>query len=257
MERGEEGGALILSGPGDKASSLRAEAGAAGAVISMRRADGHVGLLAGVAQGTTVLSMVNESGKEILFAGGATDQTGVLRLADAAGNQTAAITSTGGGAFTVKDGAGNAVATLASIGAGKGGVLELLNSAGHAAVMLDSKEDGCGRLMVATATGGPAFVAEASGTAGTISAYRDDRRVAAMGASDNGGLLNLLDLNGQPVVVAGMAQDGQGGALSLRNVRGVAIARMGVDTVSSGEIAVYNSTGTFKKVMSAPLPAKE
>ncbi|MFM8733406.1 MAG: hypothetical protein ACKOGJ_13035, partial [Phycisphaerales bacterium] len=40
--RGADGGAMVLHGAGEKAASLRAEAGAAGAVISMTRSDGEV-----------------------------------------------------------------------------------------------------------------------------------------------------------------------------------------------------------------------
>lgn len=257
LARGEEGGAMILSGPGEAASSLRCEAGGAGAVVSMRRADGSVGFLAGVAHEATLLSMRNQSNKEILFAGGATDQAGVLRLADAAGNETAALTSLGGGGLLLKDGTGGVVASLSSLGASKGGVFELMNGSGHAAASIDCKDDGSGRFVVSASDGSPAFAAEANGTAGTLAAYRDGRRVAAIGAGESGGLLNLLDMNGQPVVVAGMASDGDGGALSLRNLRGVAIARIGVDAVGAGEVAVYNSTATFKKVINAPTAPKE
>jgi hypothetical protein len=257
LARGEEGGALVLSGAGENASSLRAEAGAAGAVLSMRRTDGSVGFLAGVAQGAAVLSMRNQAGKEILFAGGAQDQAGVLRLADGAGNEAAALTTSQGGGLLLKDGAGNAVASVASLGAGKGGILEIMNGDGHAIASMDAKDDGAGRLVVAGADGAPAFAAEASGRAGTVAAYRDGRRMAALGAGETGGLLNLLDGSGQPVVVAGMASDGDGGALSLRNRRGVAIARIGVDLVGAGEVAVYNSTATYKRVISAPVPPKE
>ncbi len=255
VTRGEEGGAMILSGAGESASSMRAEAGAAGAVISMRRADGEVGLIAGVAQGASVLSMKNTDGKEILYAGGATDQTGMIRIADAAGNESASLVAGDGGRLLLKDGAGAIVASLASAGAGKGGVFELMNATGVAAVSMDTKEDGGGRFMVGTHTGSPAFVAEATGMAGTLAAYMNDRRVAAIGAGQTGGLINLLDGNGQPLLVAGAAADGDGGAISVRNGRGVQIARMGVDAASAGEVAVYNSTASMKKIIEAPKPA--
>lgn len=257
LARGEEGGALILSGPGETASSLRAEAGGAGAVVSMRRADGSVGFLAGVAQGASVLSMRNPAGKEVLYAGATAEHAGVLRLADAAGNEAAAVTTSQGGALLLKDGAGHAVASMASLGAGKGGVLELMNGTGAATTVLDCKDDGSGRWVLSSGTGSPAFAVEAAGEAGTMAAYRDGRRVAALGAGDSGGLLNLLDTKGQPVLVAGMASDGDGGAISLRNLRGSTIARIGVDAVGAGEVAVFNSTATLKKVISAPVPPKE
>ncbi|MFM8784845.1 MAG: hypothetical protein ACKOFI_06775, partial [Phycisphaerales bacterium] len=52
--RGADGGAMVLHGAGEKAASLRAEAGAAGAGMSMTRSDGGVGILAGVARGAAV-----------------------------------------------------------------------------------------------------------------------------------------------------------------------------------------------------------
>jgi hypothetical protein len=253
--RGEEGGAMFLNGAGGKGSSLRAEAGAAGAVLSMRRADGGIGMMAGIAQGAAVLSMQNQSGKEILFAGGADDQTGTLRVADAAGNECAALMASNGGHLMVKDGAGAMAATIASAGAGKGGAFQVLNGSGAPALVMDSKDDGGGRLMVGTATGAPAFIAEASGNAGTLAAYMQERRVAAIGAGKSGGLMNLLDGMGRPVVVAGAAEDADGGAVSVRNARGIQIGRLGVDAAGAGELAVYNSTATVKKVIEAPAPA--
>ena len=253
--RGEEGGAMFLNGAGGKGSSLRAEAGAAGAVLSMRRADGGIGMMAGIAQGAAVLSMQNQSGKEILFAGGADDQTGTLRVADAAGNECAALMASNGGHLMVKDGAGAMAATIASAGAGKGGAFQVLNGSGAPALVMDTKDDGGGRLMVGTATGAPAFIAEASGNAGTLAAYMQERRVAAIGAGKSGGLMNLLDAMGRPVVVAGAAEDADGGAVSVRNARGIQIGRLGVDAAGAGELAVYNSTATVKKVIEAPAPA--
>jgi hypothetical protein len=252
--RGEEGGALVLNGAGQKASSLRAEAGAAGAVISMRRSDGEIGMLAGVAQDASVLSMRNQAGKEIVFAGGSADQTGTLRIADAAGNECGALLASGGGHLRIKDGAGAVAASVGSAGAGKGGAFEVLNGSGAAALLMDTKDDGGGRFMVGTSTGAPAFIAEANGTAGTLSAYMQERRVAAIGGGKSGGLMNLLDNAGQPIVVVGAAVDGDGGALSVRNSRGVQIGRLGVDAAGAGELAVYNAAATMKKLIEAPVP---
>lgn len=255
LARGEEGGALHLMGAGGGTSSLRAEAGAAGAVLSMRRADGAVGMLAGISQGASVLTMSNQAGKEILFAGGASDQSGTLRIADAAGNECASLVSSMGGHVNVKDGSGALAASLSSAGSGKGGALQLLNGTGASSVRMDSKDDGGGRLMVGTSTGAPAFLAEANGGAGTLAAYMQERRVAAIGAGKSGGLLNLLDGSGQAIVVAGAAEDGDGGAVSVRNARGVQIGRLGVDASGAGELAVYNATATLKKLIEAPAPA--
>lgn len=255
--RGEEGGAMVLTGAGGKASSLRAEAGAQGAVMSMRRDDGGIGLLAGIAQGASVLSMRNQSGKEIVFAGGSSEQAGTVRVADAAGNECGALLAAAGGHLTLKDGAGTIAASIASMGPGKGGAVEVRNGAGAAALLMDAKEEGGGRMMIGTSTGTPAFLAEAVGQAGTLAAYMQERRVAAMGAGKSGGLLNLLDGAGQPIVVAGAAADGDGGAVSVRNARGVQIGRVGVDAAGGGELAVYNAAGTMKKVIDAPAaPAK-
>lgn len=250
--RGADGGAMVLHGAGQQASSLRAEAGNAGAVISMTRPDGEVGMLTGVAQGAAVLSMRNAAGKEVLYAGAAADQSGFMRLADAEGDETVSLVSTTGGSLMLKDGAGAMSASLTTRGAGKGAAFEILNGTGAPALALDSGEDGAGRLMVGTATGVPAFMAEAKGQAGTLSLYSQERRVAAIGAGRSGGLLNLLDLAGRPIVVAGAASDGDGGAVSVRNSTGAQIGRLGVDAAGGGELAVYNASATMKKLIDAP-----
>ena len=254
LMRGEEGGAMFLNGSGAQASSLRAEAGAAGSVISMRRADGSVGMLAGIAQGAGVLSMQNDAGKEIFFAGSADDRTGTVRIADAQGNECAALHASEGGHLTVKDGAGAVVAAVSSAGAGKGGALEVLTSGGATAFLVDTKDGGGGRLMVATPSGAPAVVAESAGEGGTLSAFMQEKRVAAMGGGKSGGLMNLLDNAGQAIVVAGAAEGADGGAVSVRNGRGTQIGRIGVDTAGAGEVSVYNATATVKKVIEAPAP---
>jgi hypothetical protein len=173
----------------------------------MRRPDGSIGMMSGIAQGAGVLSMQNDAGKEILFAGSADDRTGTLRLADAAGNECAALHSSGGGHLVIKDGAGALAASVSGSGAGQ---------------------------------------------PGAVNVYARERRVAALGGGDGGGLLNLIDGDGQPIVVAGASQGADGGAVSVRNGRGVQVGRMGVDRAGGGEVAVYNATATAKKVVEAP-----
>ncbi|MEY4943834.1 MAG: hypothetical protein RL254_2015 [Planctomycetota bacterium] len=109
--------------------------------------------------------------------------------------------------------------------------------------------------MVGTLTGAPAFIAEANGSAGTLAAYMQERRVAAIGGGKTGGLMNLLDTTGQAIVVAGAAVDGDGGAISVRNSHGVQIGRLGVDAAGAGEMAVYNASATMKKIIEAPTAA--
>ncbi len=247
--RGADGGAMVLHGAGADAATLRAEAGAAGAVLSMSRAGGEIGMLAGVAQGAAVLSMRNTSGKEVLYGGAAADQSGVLRLADADGDESASLVTSSGGALALKDGSGAMVASLASRGAGKGAAFEILNGAGAAALTADVGEDGGGRLMVGTSTGLPAFGAEAKGQSGVAGIYSQERRVVAIGAGRAGGLFNLLDLAGQPIVVAGAATDGDGGAVSVRNTSGMQVGRLGVDATGNGELSVYNANNTVKSVV--------
>jgi hypothetical protein len=76
--------------------------------------------------------------------------------------------------------------------------------------------------------------------------------VAAIGAGRSGGLLNLLDNAGQPIVVAGAASDGDGGAISVRNSTGAQIGRLGVDAAGGGELGVWNANATMKKLLEAP-----
>jgi hypothetical protein len=66
--------------------------------------------------------------------------------------------------------------------------------------------------------------------------------------------MNLLDNAGQAIVVAGAAEGVDGGALSVRNARGVQVGRLGVDSAGGGEMSVYNATATVKKVIEAPVP---
>jgi hypothetical protein len=108
-----------------------------------------------------------------------------------------------------------------------------------------------GRVAADTATGQiAAFMDQGKEESGTVQVYAGPNRVAALGGSATGGLLNLFNLKGKAVFVAGSAADGTGGLFSIRTGEGTQVVRASAEP--EPEIAVYSDDGKQKRVISAP-----
>jgi len=83
-----------------------------------------------------------------------------------------------------------------------------------------------------------------------VQIYAGATRVAALGGSSTGGLLNLFNMKGKAVVVAGAASDADGGLFSLRNGSGQQTVRAAAEP--NGEVATYSSDRNRKRVLMAP-----
>jgi hypothetical protein len=56
-------------------------------------------------------------------------------------------------------------------------------------------------------------------------------------------VLNIINSAGVPVVIAGQGDDGKGGAITIRNGRGVGVFTAGTAADESGVIAVGDADG--------------
>ena len=75
---------------------------------------------------------------------------------------------------------------------------------------------------------------------------------AAIAAAPSGGLINLLDANGDVAVAVGAANDAEGGVVSVRNEEGNEIVRAGSTEDGVGVIEVFNRNQTRKRSLNAP-----
>ena len=74
------------------------------------------------------------------------------------------------------------------------------------------------------------------------------KKTFAVGATPQGPLLNLMNRSGNPVLIAGFADDGRGGAMSMKNGRGITIFSAGTADNEKGSVSVWDADG--KKVRS-------
>ncbi len=102
--------------------------------------------------------------------------------------------------------------------------------------------------------GGAIFSVDAIKDAGAVMAMMDSSgtKLFLVGTSPAGGLLNLMNPQGNAVVVAGASPDTAGGALTLRNRRGKQIIEAGVAENDDGLVSVWDADGQVRKTLSPP-----
>jgi len=62
-------------------------------------------------------------------------------------------------------------------------------------------------------------------------------------------VLNIMNSAGNPVVIAGYSDEGRGGAVSVKNGRGVQVFAAGSDAEDRGKISVWNEEGRKPRVI--------
>ncbi|MDP6158546.1 MAG: hypothetical protein QF534_06880 [Phycisphaerales bacterium] len=129
------------------------------------------------------------------------------------------------------------MATLSTTKSGLG-LLAVCDSAGTPVGMLHGAGTGRGRLSV-RAPGGTAVADAASdGTPEFALMTTDGRTTAALAATVRGGALNLMNVDGTPVVLAGITSDGPGGAAAFQNGAGKTVVAIGSTKDDVGRVVV-------------------
>ncbi len=70
-----------------------------------------------------------------------------------------------------------------------------------------------------------------------------------VGTRDQGGLLNLMNQHGQTVLIAGTADEGLGGAVSVKNGDGRQVLHMGYDSRGDGLVTAWSADGRSSKTV--------
>ena len=224
-----------------------------GPAFALADAEGRPLFAAAAAEGSVGVSVRSAEGRELVAMGAAAGKAGVMRVADSAGVPVVELTSgDDGGTVTCTTRAGTRAATLGVVAPDAGGSMVLYAPGGTQTVCAQARTEAGAQITLGRSAEEPLVVMQTgAGDSPLVSLMSGGLRLAGLGATANGGLLNLANASGTPVVVAGAAADADGGAMSLRGGQGQQLVRMGIDTVGAGEVAVYDGPGLRKKVLGA------
>ncbi len=246
-------GARIEATMADASGSAMLRAEGAGPSIVIADGQDRPRVVATAAAGSAGISVRNENGQELAAMGAADGSGGIMRVAQPDGviaSQLLAVES--GGMVECTTRAGVRAASFGSPAATTGGSVVLFTPEGSEALTLTAHTDQGSRMALLGPAGDAIAVVEGGAdNTGLFALFAQGKRVAALGASTSGGLLNLAKADGRAVVVAGVASDADGGAVSIRSGTGSQLVRLGIDRVGAGEVAVYDGPGTRKRVLNA------
>jgi hypothetical protein len=250
LEATADGSDLAMSRAGSENAASRFRVSKDRSEALLAHAEAHAVLLFGATPKGAAVTVLGDSDKEIAYLGGDQSKAGLLRLSNAGGSSMVeAGTGDHGGELFARGNSGQGGAVLGN--SEKGGFMEVRNADGKGAASLSVQDNNGGRVAAYTATGQiAAFMDQGKDESGTVQVYAGPNRVAALGGSTSGGLLNLFNLKGKAVFVAGSAADGTGGLLSIRNGEGNQVVRASAEPAP--EMAVYSDDGKQKRVISAP-----
>ncbi len=183
---------------------------------------------------------------QVLMASRATEAGGSLGIHNAVGAEvlTATIDGRGAGRLRLTD-AGGRHSFIAGSGE-QGGVTEVYGNRGTPVVVAGaSLGSGGGRIELANEAGNVVFSVDAVGNTGAALELMNGQgtRQFAVGTRLQGGLMNIMNSLGEAVVIAGTADEGLGGAVSVKNGDGRQILHAGYDSAGDGLLNVWDKTG--------------
>lgn len=173
------------------------------------------------------------------------DSGGALEVVNAQGGMAAKIAAeTGGGVARFFSDQSQEVLAAGVNTDGTGGVLHVANSQGDAVVTASVESGGCGQLDIFNASGGSdCSLISVKDLGGSIAVSSAGKRMFAVTSRPQGGLLNVMNSAGIPVVIAGYAEDGRGGAVSVKNGRGVQVLTAATNETEGGTVTVFDADG--------------
>ncbi len=193
---------------------------------------------------------------QVLMTVRATKAGGSLGIHNAVGAEvlTAMIDSRGAGRLRLTNAAGRR-SFIAGSGE-RGGVTEIYGEDDLPVVLSGASLDqGGGRIEVANESGNVVFSVNAVSNTGAALELMNGQgtRQFAVGTRVQGGLMNIMNSLGETVVIAGAADVGRGGAVSIKNGAGTLILHAGYDSTGDGLLNVWDRTGE-KAANLTPLP---
>lgn len=251
-----DGGATALwSADGKRAA--RCTAGATGGRIELGNAAGEPVCVAGSDEhGAGHLKTLNRDGKTFFSVEADELIGGSVTLADGAGARRVAVTSDPqGGSVSFLSASGQSALSAGVTAPHGGGFLDITNAAGARVLSAAAGADGAGQFDLAGGSGVTAFrVQGAPGGGATLALFSEKgKRSLVAGTSEDGGLVNVFNQHEVPVFAAGSGKGSLGGAMSIKNGRGLQVIHLAADDEDSGAIMVFNAEGGRARTI-LPLP---
>ncbi|MAT81918.1 MAG: hypothetical protein CMJ29_09790 [Phycisphaerae bacterium] len=213
-----DSGALEIGG------HLHLHANADSAALIMKRQDDHelLHLMSDPRENMAEVRLHSDNG-EVVLSTGRDSRMPEAAVVNSMGEQVAHMTvrSEGGGAVVASAPDGTDVASIRS-GAQGSGRVDLSDTSGN---------------IMATMQTLPSRGA-------TLALMSPNKKTAcAMAASEDGGVLNLSNGQGTPVLVAGIASGRRDGAISVNNNRGIPVVTAGSTIGGTGQVVINDDNG--------------
>ena len=252
LEATADGSDLVLHRAGSERPAARLGVNKDGSEARLAKADTNTFMMFGVTPKGSGVSIVGQNDAEVAYFGSDQNRAGMLRLGNAAGStMLEAGVGDHGGELLARNTTGQGGALIGN--GDNGGFMDMRNGDGKAVASLAVQPNGGGVASVCYASGQvAALMDQGKDESGTVQVFAGANRMAALGGSKTGGLLNLFNMKGKAVFVAGSASDGTGGILSVRSGDGTQVVRASAEPAP--EVAVYSNDGQQKRVISAPTP---
>ncbi len=132
-----------------------------------------------------------------------------------------------------------------------GGQLQVRSATGETVGMLRSDQSGNGRLDLGNNDGNMLITMqippERGPTLALISPW--GKSMCVLAGTEEGGVINLMNRNGVPVVTSGTAGNRRGGSMTIQNQRGMTVVSAGSDEQSSGQLRLHAADGKTREVL--------
>jgi len=247
-----EGGHLTLNSA--SGATIRARSAGGEEMFSVHSGAGAVASVGIHQSGGGTLRMAEPEGQTLLRMETRPGGRSSLSMYDPSGRRrTLLSTSSDGSSVTLERSDGSAAGVLGATTAG--GFLDLSAAQGHRVFKASANAAGSGVLTMAGPTGSDFFTLESTdqGSATMALFTGRGRRALIAGARPEGGILNLFNQHDVAVIAASFAPGGLGGALSVRNGRGLAVIDLESKPDESGLVTVMDAEGERPRRL-APLP---
>lgn len=246
-----DGGRVEATAADGSGAVLRTEGGTPALFIT--DAQGNPRIAATTTPASSGISIRSAEGKETAALGATPINGGMIRISQEDGSVAVqAVALPHGGSIGVAARDGSRAALLESPTESSGGTLALFAPGGAETLSLTARAEAGARITLTNNQRMPAAMLEvAANDSAILSFLQGGTRVAGLGGSAAGGLLNLSNASGKGVIIAGAASDADGGAITVRSGAGSTLVRVGVDRIGAGEVAVYDGPGTRKRLLSA------
>ncbi|MCH2149510.1 MAG: hypothetical protein MK095_08770 [Phycisphaerales bacterium] len=132
-----------------------------------------------------------------------------------------------------------------------GGLVNVSGPTGETVGMLRSDLDGNGRLDLGDADGNLLITMQSRKEQGPTFAMLSSwgKTLAVLAGTEEGGVLNLMNRNGVPVISTGIARDRRGGTMAIQNERGVTVISAGSDASGSGQLRLQDVDGKARQTL--------